>query len=47
VAEDNAAALALYGKARFERAGRRPGYYRREGETTDALVMRRELNTAP
>lgn len=47
VAEDNVAALALYETAGYDRAGRRPGYYRREGETTDALVMRRALNTAP
>ncbi len=45
VAEDNEAAIALYEGARFEPAGRRPGYYRREGETTDALVMRRWLNS--
>lgn len=44
VAEDNTAAIALYQAARFNWAGRRPGYYRRADEATDALVMRRWLN---
>jgi ribosomal-protein-alanine N-acetyltransferase len=44
VAEDNTAAIALYRSARFSWAGRRPGYYRRDDEATDALVMRRWLN---
>ena len=44
VAEDNTAAIALYQSARFTWAGRRPGYYRRADEATDALVMRRWLN---
>ena len=43
VAEDNAAAIALYQSTGFHPAGRRPGYY---GGTTDALVMRRRLNSA-
>ena len=47
VAHDNDAALALYLRAGFETAGRRPGYYARgQGEYADALVMRRLLNTA-
>jgi len=45
VAQDNEAAIALYETAGFDRAGLRPGYYRREGETIDALVMRRALNS--
>ena len=45
VAEDNAAALALYASAGFEPAGRRPGYYRTaSGARTDAVLMRRALN---
>lgn len=46
VAIDNAAALALYGRAGFERAGLRPRYYTRlEGEPVDALLLR--LSLAP
>ncbi|MGE5502604.1 MAG: GNAT family N-acetyltransferase [Ignavibacteriales bacterium] len=45
VAEDNAPAIGLYQTAGFRLAGRRPGYYRRGDEATDALVMRRWLNT--
>jgi ribosomal-protein-alanine N-acetyltransferase len=45
VAADNAAALALYRSAGFEQAGLRGGYYHRpDGETVDALVLRRTLN---
>ena len=47
VAEDNAAARALYAGARFEAAGRRPGYYRRKDGTVDALLLHRRLNSAP
>jgi ribosomal-protein-alanine N-acetyltransferase len=48
VAADNAAALALYRAAGFEEAGHRGGYYRRaDGETVDALVLRRTLKSAP
>ena len=46
VAEDNAAAIALYRSAQFNWAGRRPGYYRSGDQVTDALVMRRRLNSA-
>jgi ribosomal-protein-alanine N-acetyltransferase len=47
VAADNAAALALYRAAGFEQAGHRGGYYRRpDGETVDALVLRRTLKRA-
>lgn len=45
VAQDNAAALALYGGAGFTKVGRRRGYYLRpapEGPV-DALVLRRSL----
>jgi ribosomal-protein-alanine N-acetyltransferase len=46
VAEDNAAALALYAQAGFSRVGRRGGYYARRGApAVDAIVMRRALNT--
>lgn len=45
VAEDNTAAMGLYQSSGFRLAGRRPGYYRRGDEATDALVMRRWLNT--
>lgn len=42
VAEDNAAARALYEAEGFEAIGRRRGYYaRREGPAVDALTMRR------
>ena len=47
VAADNAAALALYRRAAFAVAGRRPGYYARAGgPAMDAVVMRRPLNSA-
>jgi len=42
VAEDNAAALALYLRAGFAPAGRRPGYYRlADGSAVDALILAR------
>jgi len=45
VAEDNAAAIALYAGAGFAQVGRRRGYYARKGAApVDALVMRRDLN---
>jgi ribosomal-protein-alanine N-acetyltransferase len=44
VAEDNRPAIALYETAGFEVIGRRTRYY---GGVTDALVMRRWLNTQP
>ncbi len=41
VGVDNAAALALYGRAGFRRTGLRKNYYDRgDGEPADALVMR-------
>lgn len=46
VAADNAAALALYKAAGFQTAGLRPRYYKRAGGEIDALVMRRDLNSA-
>lgn len=45
VAQDNAAALALYRAAGFRETGRRKGYYRRAEGAIDALVMRRALNS--
>ncbi|HEX5378086.1 MAG TPA: GNAT family N-acetyltransferase [Phenylobacterium sp.] len=48
VATDNAAALALYEAAGFARAGLRRGYYDRGADAAaDAVVMRRDLNSAP
>lgn len=47
VADDNAAAIALYRAAGFEQTGRRKDYYRREGgEMRDALIFARALNSA-
>lgn len=47
VAADNAAAMTLYARAGFARAGLRRGYYRTpEGAAVDAVVMARAL-TAP
>lgn len=43
VAEDNAAARALYAKLGYEEAGRRHAYYAGEGGSVDAIVMRRSL----
>ena len=43
VAVDNAPARALYERLDFYEVGRRPGYYRRDRELVDALVMRRIL----
>ena len=45
VAQDNVAALALYGAAGFEPAGLRRGYYARPGAApVDAAVLRCTLN---
>lgn len=41
VADDNAAARALYDKVGFQEVGRRPGYY--EDGRRDAIVMKRSL----
>ncbi len=44
VADDNAAAIALYRSAGYDSCGSRPGYYRRnKGRTVDALIMARDL----
>lgn len=44
VAEDNAAAIALYRAAGFAPVGRRPGYYRRKScRPVAALIMRRTV----
>ncbi len=47
VAADNAAALALYARAGFAEAGRRPGYYARPaGGRGDALILALNLPAA-
>lgn len=46
VAHDNAPALALYAALGFGQVGRRPGYYSRADGPADALVLRRDLNSA-
>lgn len=47
VAQDNTPALALYARAGFAEAGRRPGYYARpDGSQQDALILALNL-TAP
>lgn len=47
VASDNAAARALYASEGFAEVGSRKGYYRRApGETVDALILRKALQTA-
>jgi [ribosomal protein S18]-alanine N-acetyltransferase len=43
VAEDNAAARALYAKLGYAEAGRRHAYYAGEGGSVDAVVMTRTL----
>jgi [ribosomal protein S18]-alanine N-acetyltransferase len=44
VADDNAAARALYARAGFVEAGRRPGYYTRaDGSRWDALLLTLKL----
>jgi len=43
VAEDNEAAITLYAKLGYERAGRRHAYYGGEHGSIDAIVMRRTL----
>ena len=40
VAADNIAARALYQRAGFQEIGRRDGYYARQGERVDAILMR-------
>jgi ribosomal-protein-alanine N-acetyltransferase len=46
VADDNAAARALYARAGFVEAGRRPGYYTRaDGTRWDALLLTLNLAT--
>lgn len=47
VADDNVAALALYARAGFAEAGRRPGYYARPGGgRQDALILALNLPAA-
>lgn len=45
VAEDNAPARALYGRAGFVPIGRRKGYYAREPGPVDALVLALTLSS--
>lgn len=45
VADDNGAALALYGSAGFAQAGVRRGYYPGTDGRGDALVLRCDLNS--
>jgi len=46
VADDNAAAVALYARAGFAEAGRRPGYYARpDGGRRDGLILALNLAT--
>jgi ribosomal-protein-alanine N-acetyltransferase len=47
VASDNAAARGLYAAAGFVTVGRRPRYYRRGGETIDALLLRCPVTSEP
>ena len=47
VADDNAAARGLYVSAGFIAVGRRLRYYRRGGETIDALILRCPVNSEP
>jgi ribosomal-protein-alanine N-acetyltransferase len=44
VAEENAAARALYAKLGYEEVGRRPGYYSNEAGAVDAIVLRHALS---
>lgn len=44
VAEDNAAAIALYHRAGFEPIGRRPAYYKRPDGRIAALTFRKSLD---
>jgi ribosomal-protein-alanine N-acetyltransferase len=47
VGADNAAAISVYHAAGFQLVGKRPGYYYRpDGSSADAMVMRRSLNRA-
>lgn len=47
VADDNHPALALYARAGFTEAGRRPGYYARpDGRRQDALILALNLPAA-
>nr|WP_209282476.1 GNAT family N-acetyltransferase [Brevundimonas alba] len=47
VAEDNVAARALYARAGFAEAGRRPGYYASaDGSRRDALLLALNLSAA-
>ena len=47
VAEDNAAAIALYSGLGYEQFSRRPAYYRREEGRVAALTFRKRLDASP
>lgn len=47
VAEDNAAAIRLYTRARYVPNGRRKGYYRHGDRVVDAVLMSKSLCPAP
>jgi ribosomal-protein-alanine N-acetyltransferase len=47
VAVDNLTARAFYAGREFRRVGRRRGYYRRGGQSVDALILRRGPPGAP
>jgi ribosomal-protein-alanine N-acetyltransferase len=47
VAPDNAAAIALYGRAGFVKVGVRRGYYQAPGGAKDAMVLARESAARP
>ncbi|WP_268956241.1 GNAT family N-acetyltransferase [Roseovarius salincola] len=47
VAADNNAARALYEMAGYHEAARRTGYYRRDANAVDALILRRCLVATP
>jgi len=47
VAADNPAARALYAGMGFIAVGRRPRYYRRGGETSDAMILRCAVTGLP
>ncbi|MEQ9111769.1 MAG: ribosomal protein S18-alanine N-acetyltransferase [Rhodospirillaceae bacterium] len=46
VAADNTAARALYEKAGFHISGKRKGYYARNGDAVDAILMYKSFNRA-
>ena len=47
VAADNDAAIALYNSLEFAEDGRRPNYYKRNGQRIDAVLMSRAVAGLP